>query len=78
MVECMGKSSDVPARLGLRAPALAWLGAALACNNFGPGHQPKPGPSPGLALAHLRLWHNKSNSITRDFSHDQITLHLNI
>lgn len=44
-------SSDVLARLGLKATALAWPGAASALKNLKPGHEPKP----RLALGPSRL-----------------------
>jgi len=41
--------SDVPARLGLKATALAWPKAALAFEILRPSPGPKPGQSHGLA-----------------------------
>ena len=38
--------SDVPARLGLKAPALAWPEAALAFSNAGPGQSRTHGLAP--------------------------------
>jgi hypothetical protein len=43
--------SDVPARLGLKAGALAWPETALAFKIVKPSREPKPGQSRGLALA---------------------------
>ena len=41
--------SDVPARLGLKAPALAWPRRALAFQILEPSRGPKPGQSRGSA-----------------------------
>jgi hypothetical protein len=47
--------SDVPARLGLKAPALAWPEAALAFKNPRPGQSRQPGLGSGLARPRPRL-----------------------
>ena len=43
-------NSDVPARLGLKAGALAWPKTALAFKIVKPSCEPKPGQSQSLAL----------------------------
>ena len=44
----MGDSA-VPAQLGLKATALAWLEVALAFSTHRPGQSHQPGPGSGLA-----------------------------
>jgi len=48
--------SDVPARLGSKAPALAWPRTALAFKILEPGRGPKPGQSRGLAWPGDSFW----------------------
>ena len=47
--------SDVPARLGLKAPALAWPEVALACSDTRPGQSRHSGLGLGLAWPRPRL-----------------------
>jgi hypothetical protein len=50
------RTSGVLAWLGLKAPALAWPEAALACSNPRPGQSCQPGLGPGLAWPRPRLF----------------------
>jgi len=43
-----GQNRDVLARLGFKALALAWPGAALACSTHRPGPKPSTTAWPGL------------------------------
>jgi hypothetical protein len=52
-------TSAVPARLGLKAPALAWPEAALAFSNPRPGQSRRPRLGPGLAWPRPRLLYVK-------------------
>src|SRR5216684_5142401 len=49
-------ASVLPARLGLKAMALAWLEAALAFRNPRPGQSRRLGLGPGLARPGPRLF----------------------
>jgi hypothetical protein len=56
-------SSDVPARLGSKAPALAWPRTALAFKILEPGRGPKPGQSRGLAWPGDGFWKENKNNL---------------
>jgi hypothetical protein len=51
------RTSAVPARLGLKAPALAWPEAALAFSNVRPGQSRQPRLGLGLARPRPRLFY---------------------
>jgi hypothetical protein len=51
--------SGVPARLGLKAPALAWPEAALAFSNLRPSQSRQTGLGPGLAWPRPRLLYGR-------------------
>jgi hypothetical protein len=61
-------TSAVPARLGLKAAALAWLEAALAFWNLRPGQSHQPRLGPGLAWPRPRLLYVKCSN----FAHRSI------
>jgi hypothetical protein len=54
--------NDVPARLGSKAPALAWPSTALAFEILEPGRGPKPGQSRGLAWPGDGFWKDNKNN----------------
>jgi len=58
-IGCLGEISGVPARLGLKAPALAWPEAALASSNLRPGQSRHSRLGPGLAWLRPRLLYVK-------------------
>ena len=54
--------SAVPARLGLKAAALAWLETALAFSTHRPGQSRQPGPGLGLARPRPQLLYVKCSN----------------
>ena len=62
----MGRSSDVPAQLGPKAAALAWLEAAPALWRDGPSQSHNSQLGPGLAWPKLRLLEEKVHILPLD------------